>query len=504
MLYVVARTLAESIGARVSVATELLMASALCVLAFSATWWSQAVYAKVYTLHVLLFGLVAVFLLRWSSEKKNRDLFLVALFFGLACANHLFLALLIGPWLLVALVIGGPKVPSLRQVGCVLAGGILGVLPYLYILLRMPSAPYATVTFERPDQFLKFVLRSNYADVGTGGGDKFGLVASFFQTLYADLGVLLPLLALVGIAVLVRRGRSLSGVILMVGMMTAPAFIVGLRSFGFSEEASYIYRVYGLPSEAFVATGAAVGIAYVWNIVVARRVNAVRYLLAAVMAVTPVFAAWQALPMVRATSDTFIDGWLRGTLESLPQNAVLVVSEKGIVSDTELFGLAYLQVVEGMRKDVTVVTDMRNRPFYQPQLPAGEEHFSLTMQRRMLVEAVLRDPKLERRPILTSFAPEVAVKNAVSRATGYAYALDRDAPLPAEPGFRIPDDASVSYAAAEIAAHLSYLQASRTAEVSGTKTALPMLTQAMRLDAVPQSPDYVGFVHHRAATTVEP
>ncbi len=498
VLFVVARALVEAAGERVDVMTELLMVAVLGALAFSPTWWSQAVYAKVYALHVLLLGAVALFLLRWSSRKKTGDLFLTSLFFGLACANHLFLTLAIGPWLLAALAIGQRQALRWRHALIAAFGGALGLLPYLYILLRMPSAPYATVTFNHASQLRKFVMRSNYADVGVGGSDKFGLVASFGQSAYADVGLVILLLAIVGAVVLIRRKSAASP--LIAGVVTAPLLVIGLRSFGFSEVVSYIYRVYGLPSEAFAAMLAAVGVSVAWNAAVVRRAGVFRYVLAALIIALPACVAVNAAPVVRVTTDPFIDIWLRGTLASLPPNAALIVAEDGLVSDTELFGLAYLQVVEGARRDVTVVTDTGVRPFYRPKLPAGEPQFPLTMRRRMLLEAAMKDVVLKGRPLFTSFAPETVSKRTISRATGYAFALDRNAPLPSAPQFHLPADAIASYAVSAIAAHLSYLQASRISEISGAKAALPTLLEAMRLDPVPESGDYLGFVHHRSAT----
>ncbi len=503
VLFVAGREIVEFLGRRADAATEMVMAGCSAAFALSPLWWSQAVYAKVYALHVLLLGLVALYLLRWATTNSERNIFLVALFFGLACANHLFLTLAAGPWLIAALIMGSGEGRRLRKAAVVVAGVAAGMLPYAYIALRMPTAPYATVTFDHAAQLLKFVLRSNYADVGVGGGEKFWLLLILCANALADVGMGVAALATFGAHGLVQRGirrQARAAGIFWLGVIAVPLFIVGFRSIGFSGEAAYLYRVYGLSSEAFVSALAAVGMAVIWQSAAARRFGVARYALSMLAVALPILSAINAAPAVRLAADPFVEQWLRSTLESLPPEAVLVVSEEGTVSDTELFGLSYLQVTEGLRRDVTVVTDMGIRPLYRPELPAGESRFPLPIQRRMLLEATLRDPALAARPLFTSFPPEVVAAQYRSRATGYVFALDEDAALPAAPLYRLPADAGSSYAAAKITAHLGYLEAARITETDGVRAAMPALQKAMNLDQEPESSDYVGFVRHRGAT----
>ncbi len=75
---------------------SLLAALAAAVLfAASYTFWSQAVIAEVYTLHLLLIGLTLLLLLRWSRAPTTGRLAAFFAVYALAFGNHLSMILLL-------------------------------------------------------------------------------------------------------------------------------------------------------------------------------------------------------------------------------------------------------------------------------------------------------------------------------------------------------------------------------------------------------------------------
>ncbi len=106
-----------------------------------------------------------------------------------------------------------------------------------------------------------------------------------------------------------------------------------------------------LPSLVILAPWVGVGVAAVLGL--AARLRWVRWLapaLALVLAVTP-FVAWNANRRVCDLSRVrFAEGFARDLLEPLPERAILLTN-----GDNDTVPLWYLQQVEGVRADVTVI-----------------------------------------------------------------------------------------------------------------------------------------------------
>lgn len=508
VLFVAVREVLEARGEKLRAFEEAAVALAVGVFAVSPLWWSQAVYAKMYTLHALLLALTTLTLVRWRVRPTRRGLGWIGLWFGLACANHLFLTLLAVPFVLMALL---PAVrpwrgrrSGLLSAGAFAGAAAVGMLLYLYVLFRMPSAPFATVTFSGVSGWLKFMARSNYADVGASTfSDRVGFIVDYLRLYAAELGVLFPLAA-VGAAALWRgRHRDRGLFAWLLGVAVAPFIVTLARSAAYSTEAAYLYRVYAVGSLAVLALLA--GIGFVWLL---RRAWT-RWQRAALLIALVLFAtvhAVRAQPLIAVTASPFVEEWVRATLTGLPQNAAFVVLEEGVVSDTLLFGLAELQVAEGLRPDVTVVTDVPMRPFHKPEGTHFPADASTELKRRGMLRAAQRDPSLQGRPIVTSFPPASAGWDEPAFANGTAFQLAPNDALPPATSSNIPPEVTTSFAAQRIAAHILYLEAARSLQEFGLASSSDAFFRAMSLDAEPLSSDYRGFVAHRAAMSawVEP
>jgi hypothetical protein len=68
-------------------------AAAALFLAFSYTFWTQAVTAEVYTLHLLLTGLCLMMLLRWAEQPTTARLATFYAVYALSFGNHLSMIL---------------------------------------------------------------------------------------------------------------------------------------------------------------------------------------------------------------------------------------------------------------------------------------------------------------------------------------------------------------------------------------------------------------------------
>ncbi|MCZ7544398.1 MAG: DUF2723 domain-containing protein [Anaerolineae bacterium] len=125
----------------------LLAALAGLALAFSATFWSQAVEAEVYALNALFVVIVLGVLMdalyvtapRFGGKgaMRVRHVWALSLAFGLGLTNHLTLVLLV-PAALATLGICRPRLTA-RQWGAAAALFGAGLLVYLYLPLRWPA-----------------------------------------------------------------------------------------------------------------------------------------------------------------------------------------------------------------------------------------------------------------------------------------------------------------------------------------------------------------------------
>jgi len=114
---------------------------AALALAFSNTFWSQAIIAEVYALHALLLAAILWLIIRWHRDGQRRSLDVAAVLFGLGLGHHLTMMLL-GPALgLFALLVRGSwkdGVPrALRLTGFALAG-FAPALIYLVVAQMRP------------------------------------------------------------------------------------------------------------------------------------------------------------------------------------------------------------------------------------------------------------------------------------------------------------------------------------------------------------------------------
>jgi len=112
---------------------------------FSHVFWSQAIIQEVYTLNTLLFFLLLALALQYAAEKKWRVLCIFVGVYGLGLSNHWPLLLLSTPGLCIILLPAFTAIKKAlgnwRKVVALLALMMLGVSPYLYLVIRSQMDP---------------------------------------------------------------------------------------------------------------------------------------------------------------------------------------------------------------------------------------------------------------------------------------------------------------------------------------------------------------------------
>jgi hypothetical protein len=116
-------------------------AGGTAMLAFSKTFWSQAVAVEVYALHLLMIGVILLVYLRARDGRASGFWYAVGFFVGLSFTNHMTTILLL-PGLLTLYFLEGPSGNARWGVlarSC--AFFVLGLTPYVYLPLRAMQSP---------------------------------------------------------------------------------------------------------------------------------------------------------------------------------------------------------------------------------------------------------------------------------------------------------------------------------------------------------------------------
>lgn len=349
---------------------------AALLLAFSPTFWSQAVIAEVYALNTLLTAGLLYTLLGWlQGERTWKGLIPTAVFFGLGLAHHrtiiLWLpALVLTVWLAEA----GSRQKRLewKHLAWLLAPALLPLLVYLYVPIRAPATPYLEIPL-RPDAplrlydpslagFLNYVLGRSFEGavrLQLLTPARLGMALGLLDQQFTAAGIILGLAGLVCL-VWERRWLLLA--------LTAGAFLP-LLGFNLVYDIGDI-AVFFIPLYQIWAIWMGLGTAWLCrqagDLMVRLRTRSERNGLlrlgrfsvgshhfagVVVLAVTfalPIYLFFQTLPHADRHNDW--QAWLfwkRILAQPLPAGAVLISNDRD-----EIMPLWYFQYIEGERTDL--------------------------------------------------------------------------------------------------------------------------------------------------------
>lgn len=341
VLYVVCRRLgAGRIGA----------AAGTLAFGLSATFWSQAVIAEVYTLHILLMTLFLLALLLWPRDRRDRYLLLAAFVGGLAMTNHLTSVFLLPAAVVFVVLVDGS---ILLRPGLSLKGAgffLLGLTPYLYLPLRAAMDPPLLDAGPAGDPS----TLGGFLDLISGGEHKarifaFGLselpgrVEVYAEHLLENLNPALLALAVLGIAVLFLRDRTALALL-------GAVFVLNL---GYALEYDIDdLEIYFAPTYLMLCIALAVGVGFVVGLARGRYVG--RFNVAPAAALLILAAVLASVPHSYAQADRSEDFKGREIVEA--------VANRAKPGSTILYhgrSLHYMQLVEGRREDLKLVD-----PFY--------------------------------------------------------------------------------------------------------------------------------------------
>jgi len=313
--------------------------------------WSQAVRAEVYAFEALLFGLFLVILWRWQEERSPRWLIWLSAAGGLVAMHHRTGFLAAAPALFVALWLTQPR--RVRSYAWAAAAFVAPFLFYLYLPIRAAANP--PLNWGKPDtlerfiahvsgrQYSKWVFMNSWDMVARQAERLWGECLAGPGWLSVALAVAGGALIAWGFAVSARRRP----------VVTWPLGIgaVGLSIWVLTWGDVSDSKVWLLPVGAAFALFGGLGLARIAEVFPRRAVGwSVSVLMGISLVVGLVSANWARADQ----SDVWRhrDQWAAALMQ-MDEGAIFVAEW-----DNPMFMSWYLQEVEGLRRDVTVLRPM--------------------------------------------------------------------------------------------------------------------------------------------------
>jgi len=308
-------------------------------LACTPSFFSQAIIAEVYTLNALCLALAILLIVNWEQTRGERLLVLLALLFGVSTGVHNTTPLL-APLFAGYVVWASPGV--LRRPGLLLGvvGALLaGLLVQLYLPLRsLANPPLDWGNPETLANWWRLLSREQFQfmyDQYPRGLGRF--VGQIFGLCREHLGVV-SLLGLGGLWFV--RPRRL-GVLLLGVAVVSLVSIVWVQNPEATPEWDAVMRVFMIPTLLALSLGLA---ALLQHAVALPRT---RVALLAAVCLLIVMQAARTVPLESKRGYLWADVYARGVLAQLPAEALLFAGP-----DYAAFPILYLQVAEGLRRDV--------------------------------------------------------------------------------------------------------------------------------------------------------
>lgn len=320
---------------------------ATALLGASYPFWSEAVVAEVYTLHVLFLSSILWLALRWRATGRVGLFITLGLVIGLSLGNHMSSILVLpGAAYLVweAIKHGRVPLPRLGVWAAAGAAGLMGTLTYLYLPIRYAANPalnYATLlgvdlsTLKGVFWMIRGAMFANLM-FGYPLAEIAQEIWRFLQLLWlAFLGVG-PILAAVGFVDMWKRDRPLA---LTLSLIFAANVIFYINYRVLDKDSMF------LPAFAIMSLWIAGGLSGLQDRLAAGVPRQVVSWAAGVLLVLMLVLTF---PRVDLSDNWITRQYAEEVFQQVPQEAFIIGGWIDIVP------LKYLQIVESQRQDVTL------------------------------------------------------------------------------------------------------------------------------------------------------
>jgi len=375
--------------------------SAACALGFSVLFWRWSVVPEVLSGSTLTAALVLLVCVGSARGARGpRQGLLLGLAFATGIAHH-HTAILLAPLLAWGFFAALPRPLGARTalpvLGAAIGGSLVGLLPYLLLLL--PGGAWRWGETTELSGLVHHFLRADYGTFDTGQASR-GIplmeqpLLSLDSTLRQFPGGLAPLAVLgLGLAFVARTGRGFAAALLATWLLAGPLFVT---RFDLPAEGYYrvvVERFHSFPNILLVA-GLGFGVAWLRRLELWSRPAVPVGLVVLNLAVAGALAG----PRASMHGATVLDDFLRNTLGAVEPDAVVIT--KG---DSFHFGCLHAQEVDGLRPDVACVHPrMLGYSWYRARLLRAHPDLVLELDGRALPLPELAAANAELRPVYLS------------------------------------------------------------------------------------------------------
>jgi len=326
------------------------------ILACSYTFWSQAIIAEVYTLHIFFMMLLLLVLLIWKEKEKNVYLYVFSFLYGLSLCNHLVLSVVLLPGFIYFILIHKQNSISkirftritLKIIVIMIVFFLLGLLPYVYLPIRSLQQPNISsidfthigniIKYARGGQFTQLVLKLPSQQIVSR------IFSFFYYIMLRELSFIGFVCAILGIMYLYKKQKVFCVFTLILFLTNFIMNIIYPINLNLDE-----IWVWYIPIYAICVIYIAFGLEKIIHSITNKKA-VTKKIVTFLCIVIPLLLFISNYAQVDKSQDYSPKMYADTIFRLVKNNSIIVTRFGGDDTDT----LLYLQIMEGKRQDVYI------------------------------------------------------------------------------------------------------------------------------------------------------
>jgi len=334
------------------------------ILAFAPFFWNLAVIAEVFQLNLLFAALTICLLWLWKEKKDYKILLVFSFVYGLSFTNHHTMALL-APGFAYLIWVTDKNIYFKAKNWLLLgASFLLGLIPYLYLPIRSLANPY--IDWGDPQtlgKFIDVITRRHFGPMRLDpalpqAAYTWEMITANLKTYFGWLirqfifaGFLFGILG--AVAQFIKQRKIFTWFVLI--FLCSGLLFVFLAAYPFHDPKLVLYcstilRRFMLPSLLIFTFWVAQGIAELEKWPAVKRYKPALVIFIAILPLASLTLNYKQADMSKYY---YAEDLIKNIFKSAKPNSIIFAN-----SDTSLFSMWYMQGVEGLRPDITIISSM--------------------------------------------------------------------------------------------------------------------------------------------------
>jgi len=363
-----------------------------------------ATVPEVYSLNALLLALSWLWIALWREHRGDRYLWALTITQGLNFANH-NTAIAIAPCFALFILYvewhrpSGVALSRMIVKFAVMSLLSLGIAFLIYCYLPLRSVANPPIDWGNPETLAGWWRHFTREQYNFMAWENPRSLPRFASQLWlhggfwlVQAGFIAPLLGVFGLMACIRASRQVSALILLSALFTFLSFLI-IQNPTYTKEWLAVMRVFSIPLSVAMAVGVAM-----W---LARSKGRWRLAQGGILLFLSVLLLASQCYVRLSTGTRAVEDYARKVFEVLPPDAIWVPA-----GDHQAFPLQYLQIVEGLRPDVSIA---RKYGYFDMSLlsPEFAEKYGEQPARRHEPELIGWLLSLTTRPVYVSKWPKL-------------------------------------------------------------------------------------------------